>query len=167
MAKTREWLFNTFEGAPIRVTLIKNRIVSVNGGPETKLTTYKAPEGNFAEKVFDIPLGNGEIAKLCLSNKQILTYNGRDVETGQTYTAMVLPKWVYVFVTLYVVNFFAILGGALGGATSAIGAFLSARISSDENKSTGKRVILCILLYLGITAASLVLALVAASALKL
>ena len=54
MAKTREWLFNTSTGMPVRITLNKNRLVSVNGSPETKVMALKAPESNFAERVFNI-----------------------------------------------------------------------------------------------------------------
>ena len=55
MAKTKEWLFNTSTGMPVRVTLVKNKLVSVNGSPETKVMAFKSPESNFAERVFNIP----------------------------------------------------------------------------------------------------------------
>lgn len=167
MAKTKEWLFNTSTGMPVRVTLVKNKLVSVNGSPETKVMAFKSHESNFAERVFNIPLGNGEIAKLCVRNKQVLVYNGRNVETGEEYKTIKLPNWVYVFVALYVVNFFLILGGALGGATSAIGAYASANISADDKRPTLTKVLFCIGLYVVITAVSLLLAIAASAALKL
>ncbi|WP_027208334.1 hypothetical protein [Butyrivibrio hungatei] len=167
MAKTREWLFNTSTGMPVRVTLNKNKLVSVNGSPETKVMALKSPESNFAERVFDIPLGNGEIAKLCVRNKQVLVYNGRNVETGEEYKTIQLPKWVYVFVVLYIVNFFVLLGGALGGATSAIGAYASANISADEKRNTLTKVLFCVLLYLGISIVSFLLAYAAGKAFQL
>ena len=167
MAQDREWFFNTFDCAPMKVSLVNNRFVSVNNGPQIKLKDIKAVESNFAERVFNIPLGNGEIAKLCVRNKQVLVYNGRNVETGEEYKTIKLPNWVYVFVALYVVNFFLILGGALGGATSAIGAYASANISADDKRPTLTKVLFCIGLYVVITAVSLLLAIAASAALKL
>ncbi|MCR5415870.1 MAG: hypothetical protein K6E79_03640 [Pseudobutyrivibrio sp.] len=160
MAKTKIWNFFKADGTPVNVTLNKNRFVSVNGGPEMKLNTLKAPEGSFAEKVFNVPVGNGEYAKLCVKNNQVLTYNGFNVETGEAYTPMELPKWAYVFVVLYVMNFFLVIGGAIGGAISAGFAFLTATIASDRKMSTGLRVFLCILLYIGVTIGSLFIAIV-------
>ena len=166
MAKTREWLFNTSTGMPVRVTLNKNKLVSVNGSPETKVMALKSPESNFAERVFDIPLGNGEIAKLCVRNKQVLVYNGRNVETGQKYSPLELPDWVYIFVALYVLNFIFILQGILGGAFAALGAVITSKFAGDNYKSTGKKVILSVLLLLGISSVSLVLKLIDIEVLK-
>ena len=90
----------------------------------------------------------------------------RNVETGEEYTTIQLPKWVYVFVVLYIVNFFLILGGALGGATSAIGAYASANISADDKRPTSTKVLFCIGLYVVISAVSLLLAIAAHSALQ-
>ncbi|MBR4357190.1 MAG: hypothetical protein IKQ00_04625 [Butyrivibrio sp.] len=167
MAQDREWFFNTFDCAPMKVSLVNNRFVSVNNGPQIKLKDIKAVESNFAERVFDVPLGNGEIAKLCIMNKQILTYNGRNVETGQKYSPLELPDWVFIFVALYVLNFIFILQGALGGAFAALGAVITSKFAGDKYKSTGKKVILSVLLLLGISSVSLVLKLIAIEAFKL
>ena len=149
MAKV--WNFNKADGSQVVIELIKNRRVSVNGGEEIALKNIKSGESNFAMKVFDIPVGDDEVAKLCVANKKILTYNGVDVETGKPYGPMKFPGWTYVFVVLYVINFFVVAGGAIGACLSMCGATLSARISGDNSMATGLRVTLCILLYVGFT----------------
>ncbi|MBO4457573.1 MAG: hypothetical protein J5802_07630 [Butyrivibrio sp.] len=158
MAKNKEWIFTKADGTQTKVVLIKNRRVTVDDGMEMKIDNFKTPESNFMEKVYDIQLGNGEVAKLCIKNKPILTYYGKNVETGEDYAPMKLPKWTYVFVALYAINFFIILGGALGGALAAMGATLSATIAAKNDKPTGVKATLCTLLYVAITAVSLAIA---------
>ena len=156
MAKMKEWNFTLMDGRPVNVTLIGNKKVSVNRGQEIPLGAIKSDESNFAERIFDVPMETGEVAKLCVTNKQVLVYNGRNVETGMEYAPMKLPAWVYAFVVLYALNLF--LGGAIGGALSAVGAYYSARVSADSNKSTGARVGICVAIYLATTALMFVLA---------
>lgn len=160
MAKTREWNIITETGESIRVTLEKKQII-VNGNTPIALKTAKSTESSILETVYDIPLGNGEIAKLCIGTfdgKYVLVYNGTDVETGLEHKIADVPKWIFIFVALYVINFFVVLGGALGGAIAMAALAASARIAANQEKSKAFRYIMCILIYVGVTIVSLIIA---------
>lgn len=91
-------------------------------------------------------------------------YNGVDIATGKEYVAAPTPKWVIVFVVLYVIDFILLLGGAIGGIVNAVGVAVSAKIALNQEKTTAKRVLLCALIWVGFTVLEFVLAGVFASA---
>ena len=156
MANTREWNFSTDGENSFKVVFEKNKLVSVNGGEAVKVAKLKSKDSNMLETVYDVDLGNGQIAKLCIRKKEAtLVYDGKNVETGQEYVVTQIPKWAYVFVALYVVNFFLIIGGALGGAINMASAVISATIASNTKKNAAIRVISCIVIYVVVTALSL------------
>ena len=107
MAKNKEWIFAKADGTRVKIELIKKRRVTVNDGMEMWIDCMKAKESSFVEKVYDIQLGNGEVAKLYISNKSIMTYCGKNVETGEDYSPREIPDWAYIFVSLYVLTFLA------------------------------------------------------------
>ncbi len=158
MSKRKEWNFSTDGENNFNVVFVDNKYVSVNGGEEIKIQKIKAKESNMLEAVFDVDLGNGQIAKLCCLKKDVtLVYDGKNVETGAYYEITRIPKWAYVFVSLYVVNFFFILGGAMGICVGFICSMISSSIASNENKSMVARVISCIVLYVIVTLISYLL----------
>ena len=66
-----------------------------------------------------------------------------DVENGQKYEVTQIPKWAYVFVALYVVNFFLIIGGgrsvgsARRGRLGACGCAGGEKCSPERTFGTG------------------------------
>ncbi|MCR5508877.1 MAG: hypothetical protein K6F34_09325 [Lachnospiraceae bacterium] len=161
MAKVREWNFATNDGRNVKVAWEKKNI-RVNDGEPVKLTSLKSAESSVLETVYEIGIGNGESAKLCLSTlngkNKILTYNGRDVETGMEHEIPVVPNWIYVFFALFIVNWFLIVGGALGVLINMGGFALCGKVASKQDKSTGYRVLMCAIIYVGFTLLGLGLA---------
>ncbi len=153
-----EWSFSI--GKQNYNVLFENgKLISVNGAEAVKIAKLKSKESNMLEAVYDVDLGNGQIAKLCIRKKEAtLIYEGKNLENGQKYEIIQIPKWAYVFVALYVVNFFLIIGGALGGAINMASAVISATIASDSKKNATVRVIQCILIYVVVTFVSFFLA---------
>ena len=160
MAKTKTWNFSTTDGTPIEISLRKNTWITVNGGEEVNAKTIKnSADSNIFEAVFDIALPNGEIAKMFSSTTQKhLVYNGRDVVTGEEYTVAPIPAWTWVFVVLYAINFFVFLGGALGGVVNLFAIIFTVQIATRSKKSTGVKILLNVLLFVGVVILSLVIA---------
>ena len=72
-------------GENIRVTLEKKQII-VNGNTPIALKTAKSTESSILETVSDIPLGNGEIAKLCIGTfdgKYALVWTNGSLSTSE------------------------------------------------------------------------------------
>lgn len=92
-------------------------------------------------------------------------YNGIDLATGKEYITAPTPKWMIIFAILYLIDFIVLLGGAIGGLVNALGIAASVKIALNQNKSTGKRVLLCVLMFVGITVAEFIIATVFATAL--
>ena len=158
MAKEKTWSFQTADGTPVQVTLRKNRWISVNGDAEMNIKTLKdSVDSNIFENAFNIPLPNGETAKFFAGMGQKVVYQGKDVETGLDYEAASIPKWTYVFFVLFVVNWFFIMGGALGALASLFGAYGVYYVAARTDKGTGVKVGLSALVYVGVTILSLVI----------
>ena len=158
MAKEKIWNFQTEDGATVEVVMRKNRWISVNGGAEMNVKTIKdGTDSNLFENVFNIPLPNGEQAKLFVGMGQKLVYQGKDVTTGLLYEAVEVPKWTYVFFVLFVLNWFVIMGGAFGAVASLLGAYAVYYVVCRTEKSNGAKVGLCIASYVGITIVSLLI----------
>ena len=154
MANKREWNFTEGENT-YNVTFEKNKFISVNGSEPVKIAKIKSKESNILEAVYDVDLGDGKIAKLCMRKKEFtLVYDGKNVESGQPYEITNVPKWAFVFEVLYIVNFFLIMGGALGACVSLIGAVVSATIASNKKMNGVVKVVLCIGLYAVLTVIS-------------
>ena len=166
MANKREWNFTEGENS-YNVTFEKNKLISVNGSEPVKIAKLKSKESNILEAVYDVDLGDGKIAKLCMRKKEFtLVYDGKNVENGQPYEITNVPKWAFVFEVLYIVNFFVVMGGALGACVSLIGAVVSATIASNKKMNGVVKVICCIALYAVLTAVSFFVAYNATVALK-
>lgn len=156
----KSWKFTTTDGTPMEINLRRNTWVSVNGRDEINAKTIKNKEdSNIFEAVFDIPLPNGEIVKMFSSTtKKHMVYNGRDVETGEAYEVAPIPAWAWVFVVLYVANFFLFLGGALGAVVNLFGAAFTIEVATRSKKSTGVKVVLNILILIAVVVISLLVA---------
>lgn len=152
MAKEKIWNFQTEDGATMEVVLRKNTWISVNGKEEINARDIKdGSVSNIFENVFNIPLPNGEQAKLFVGTKHKLVYQGKDVNTGLPYEAVTIPKWTYVFFVLFALNFLIIMGGALGAVASISGAYAVHHVACRTEKSNAVKVGLCIAIYVAIT----------------
>lgn len=151
MAKENNWNFNLEDGTPVTVTMRKNKWISVNGGNETNCKELRdGVESNFFENVFNIPLENGESVKLFVSTtNKVLTYQGKDVTTGEEYVAADVPKWVYAFIVLYVLSFVLIVRGWLPILVDMFAMIFTAQIATRSKKSTGAKVGLAVLINVG------------------
>ena len=130
--------------------------LSINGGDLLPLRKFKK-KAHALETEYFIPVGN-ETAVLHISNRKkvepVLTLGGIDCMTGQSYQMEKAPGWVWGFVVLYVINFIFILGGAVGGALSSACSLFSILIASDRKKNIVLRVLLCVAIYIVVTAVS-------------
>ncbi len=158
-APSGNWSFADGTGMTNTISLSKNK-VSVNGGEEIKLTKLpRDKKSNMLETIYNVGLASGEVAQLHIKNKKaFVTMNGKNVETGDTYEPSSIPKWSYVFLVLYIINFFLFVGGAVGGAVAGIAIFANASIAADKKKSTLVRVLLCSAVYIVITIVEIAIA---------
>ena len=145
----------------VRDTVRGNKWISVNGGTETKCKELRdGVESNLFENVFNIPLNNGETAKLFVSTtSKVLTYQGKDVVTGEEYTVAEIPKWVYAFAVVYILSWIFILGGALGAVVDLFAMAFTVQTASRSKKSTAGKVGACVGIAVGAVVVSLVIAL--------
>jgi hypothetical protein len=154
MANKREWNFTEGENT-YNVVFEKNKLISVNGSEPVKIAKLKSKESNILEAVYDVDLGDGKVAKLCMRKKEFtLVYDGKNVENGQPYEIINVPKWAFVFEVLYIVNFFLIMGGAVGACVSLIGAVVSATIASNKKMNNVAKILACVALYAVLTVIS-------------
>ena len=93
----------------------------------------------------------------------VLSYDGRDCATGEAYVPTKIPGWVWVFVVLHAIDFFFLIGGAIGGAVQALVIAAMASVASNRKKPTGVRVLICVGIWLLSTALQFILALGIAS----
>ena len=154
----KEWHIDV-DGIIYDVVFEKKK-VSINCETPIPLIKYKKFKGGMLESGFEIPLGN-KLAVLWQRGNgvdgPVLTMDGRNVENGEVYEPIVVPKWIWVFNVLYIINFFLVIGGALGGALNAGFAYITASVAANKKKSTITRVLICTGIYLGITAVSVVI----------
>ena len=45
----------------------------------------------------------------------VLSHNGRDCATGEKYVPRKVPGWTWVFTILHAIDFFLLIGWAIGG----------------------------------------------------
>lgn len=155
-----EWNVNVGEGSGYHVILEKNKL-TINDDEPVKLTSFKSKSSMLGVS-YEVPLGSQTAILYLYNGKPTLTLNGRDCKTGEPYEPAKMPVWGWVFVVLYVVNFFLIIGGAIGGAISAGFAAISAGISANTKLSTVARVLICVGIYIAVTVVSLIIAVTAA-----
>lgn len=157
---SEEWNVNVGEGQGYHVILEKSKL-TINDDEPVKLTKFKSKSGMLGVS-YEVPLGLQTAILYLYNGKATLTLNGVDCKTGQPYEPAKMPAWGWVFVVLYVVNFFLIIGGAIGGAISAGFAAISATVSANTKLSTVARVLICVGIYIAVTVVSLIIAVTAA-----
>lgn len=159
-AKTFSWNINVDE-VSYRIELMKNK-VTVNGGEPVKLNKLKQ-QSKYPNMEYYIPVGSKEVVlNVRPGGEPVLTMDGRDCVTGEPFELVAMPKWAWVFVVLHGLNFFLLIGGAIGGACFGGLSALTISLASNREMSKGKRIGICVAIWLVATVIEFVLALVIA-----
>jgi len=159
MALAGNWNYTDSQGMSHTIELSKNK-VTVDGGEPVKLNKLKGKGSNMLETVYQIPSQTGDDVKLYFKNKNITCVcNGTDVDTGEAYEPVKMPGWIWVFYVLFIINFFVVMGGALGACVQAGGAALCSTVAANKKMNGVAKVFACIGIYIGFTVVALVVAL--------
>lgn len=157
MATEMVWNFEV-QGMPYKVELKKNK-VSVNNAEPVKLTTL-ARKSSFWETHYSMMIeGKEAVIHIKQFASPVLSYDGKDCATGEEYVPTKVPAWAWIFIVLHAVDWIFLIGGALGGVIQALIIAAIASVSSNTKKSTGTRVLVCLVIWLLSTAVQFVLAL--------
>ena len=161
--KITEWDVQVGENTH-HIEFKKNKI-SIDGAAPQKLKEFQITRVTGFQQV-SIPVDT-EVLTLYISTfgEYALVQNGIDLATGEPYDATPLPKWVWVFWILFIVDFAVVMGGALGAVFNFLGAGAVTKIVSKHEESKSKRAILATLTWFGITVAEAIIALLIAGAL--
>ena len=155
-AKEMVWNFEV-QGIPYRVELKKNAI-SVNGAEPVKLNKL-AKKSSLTETHYSMMIeGKEAILHVSQFGAVVLSYDGRDCATGEEYIPAKMPGWAWVFIVLHAIDFFFLIGGAIGGILQVFIVTAIAAAASNRKKSTGVRVLVCIGIWLLSTIAQFILA---------
>ena len=155
-AKTYSWNIVVDE-VSYKIELTKNK-VSVNGADPVKLNKFKQ-QAKYPHMEYYIPVGSREVVLNIPQGKEpVLTMDGRDCVTGEPFEMVPMPKWAWVFIVLHIINYFLLIGGAIGGALAAGLSATSISIASNTKMSTGKRVGICVAIWLVASVLELLLA---------
>ena len=135
-------------------------LYSLDNGDAIKLNKFKH-QSKYPNMEYYIPVGDREVVLNVIQGKQpILTMDGRDCVTGEPFELTKMPKWTWVFIVLHIINFFLIIGGAIGGALAGCFCMTTTMIASDTKMSTGKRVGICVAIWLVASVLEFILAVV-------
>lgn len=67
------------------------------------------------------------------------------------------PAWIVVFYVLYFIDYWGIMGGAIGGLLLGTEVVVTFMVAKSEKLSTGMKLVICIALYVVATALELVI----------
>lgn len=155
-AKEKVWNFQV-QGIPYRIELKKNQ-VSVNGAEPVKLNKLTR-KSNLIETNYSIMIeGKEAVLHIRQFGAPVLSYDGRDCATGEEYIPVKMPGWTWVFIVLHVIDFFFLIGGAIGGVVQMLIIAAMASVASDTKMSTGVRVLACLGIWLVSTVVQFILA---------
>ena len=145
------------DGVPYKIEFNKNTI-SVNGNEPMKLKALRW-EQKFPDMLYYIPVGGKEaILHVNKMGAVSLEFEGKDCVTGEDYVKAVMPVWAWIFVILHGINFFTIVGGAIGGALIALMFMLTTTVASNSKMTTTARVLTCAGIWVLATMGEVVLA---------
>lgn len=155
-AKEMVWNLEV-QGVPYKIELKKNK-VSVNGNEPVKLNKL-ARKSTFTETNYSIMIeGKEAVLHIRQFGGPILSYDGRDCATGEEYIPAKMPAWTWVFIVLHAIDFFLLIGGAIGAALQVLVIAAMASVASNTKKSTGMRVLACVGIWLLSTIVQVILA---------
>ena len=156
-AKEKVWNIEV-EGVPYRITFAKNQ-VTVNSAEPVKLGKLKKT-GNSWETHYSIPIADKEaVLHIKQFGAPVLSFQGRDCSTGEEYVPAKIPGWVWIFVVLHALDFFLLIGGAIGGALQVLVIGIMISVSTNQKKSTAVRVLTCLGIWLVSSIVQFILAL--------
>lgn len=146
------------EGVPYKIELKKNKI-SINGREPMKLNKL-LKTGNTWETTYRVPLdGKEALLHVRQFSAPALSFQGKDCSTGEEYVPMKVPGWVWIFIVLHAIDFFILIGGAIGGALQFLVIALMVSASANTKKKTSVRVLSCVAIWLLSTIVQFILAL--------
>ena len=155
-AKEMVWNFQV-QGIPYKIELKKNQ-VSVNGAEPVKLNKLTR-KSNFIETNYSIMIeGKEAVLQIKQFGAPVLSYDGRDCATGEEYIPLKMPGWTWVFIVLHAIDFFFLIGGAIGGVVQVLIVAAMASVASNTKMSTGVRVLACLGIWLVSTVVQFILA---------
>ena len=134
--------------------------IYINGGEAYKLRSLERKKKFWIPKTtYTVPLAGKELT-LVISQLDgvVLLMDGIDMRTGQQYQAPKLPGWTVVFYVLYIVNLFGVLGGALGALINMSMAVATTSVANSKKMSSGKKLAICIAMYVTTTVLDFVIA---------
>lgn len=155
-AKEKVWNFEA-QSIPYKIELKKNK-VSINGAEPVALNKLKR-KSNFIEANYSMMI-EGKEATLHIRQfgAPVLSYDGRDCATGEEYIPIKVPGWTWVFIVLHVIDFFFLIGGAVGAMVQIFIVAAMASIASNTKMSTGVRVLACLGIWLLSTVVQFIMA---------
>lgn len=162
MADTKKYGWNVqIDGVQYLVEYMKGSIF-INGGEAFKLRSLERTGTLRKDKQlsYTVPLAGKELNLVISAVSGIsLIMDGMDLETypdgaGANQKA---PAWIVVFYVLYFIEYWGIMGGAIGGLLLGTAAVVTFMVAKSEKLSTGVKLVICIALYVVATALELVI----------
>lgn len=155
-AKEKVWNFEV-QGIPYRIELKKNK-VSVNGNDPVKLNKL-ARKSSLLETNYSLMVeGKEAVIHIRQFGAPILSYDGKDCATGEEYVPAKVPGWAWIFIVLHAIDFFILIGGAIGAALQVLIIAAMAAVAANTKKSTAVRVLACVGIWLLSTIVQFILA---------
>lgn len=155
-AKEMVWNFEV-QGVPYKIELKKNK-VSVNGNEPVKLTKL-ARKSSLMETNYSMMIeGKEAVIHIRQFGAPILSYDGKDCATGEAYVPAKVPGWAWIFIVLHAINFFVLIGGAIGAALQVLVIAAMAAVAANTKKTTAVRVLACVGIWLLSTIVQVILA---------
>lgn len=151
MADTKKYGWNVqIDGVQYLVEYMKGSIF-INGGEAFKLRSLERTGTLRKDKQlsYTVPLAGKELNLVISAVSGIsLIMDGMDLGT--------YPDGV-VFYVLYFIEYWGIMGGAIGGLLLGTAAVVTFMVAKSEKLSTGVKLVICIALYVVATALELVI----------
>lgn len=149
------------DGVQYLVEYMKGSIF-INGGEAFKLRSLERTGTLRKDKQlsYTVPLAGKELNLVISAVSGIsLIMDGMDLGTypdgaGANQKA---PAWIVVFYVLYFIEYWGIMGGAIGGLLLGTAAVVTFMVAKSEKLSTGVKLVICIALYVVATALELVI----------
>ena len=166
MANVERYSWNVQINGVVYLVEYMKGSVYINGGEAFKLRSLEYKRKFIPSRMsYTVPLAGKELTLVIGQiDGVVLLMDGIDMSTGQQYQVPKLPGWVVVFY-VYIINIFAVLGGAVGALINATMATITTTIVNNKKLSSGKKVAICIAIYVVTTVLEFVIAISVAKAL--
>ena len=147
--KSTNW--NITDGEHVyKIVFEKNKIAIDNALPVALRKLERKPLPHSIEAIYKIPVGGREAnLHIGFMGSVVLEMDGFDCKTGEVFIAKKMQAWSWIFIILHMVNFFLLVGGAIGGVITALAGAMTVTLAGDTSKKLIKRVLACIGVYIG------------------